>query len=1304
MKFISILFLLLLLPNFIFAKESVSVAIDPEYAPLSYRSFEGKPEGLLVEFWKLWGKKSGYDVKFKFYKWDDTLKNVKDGKVIFHSGLTPTEPWMVSSKKIYEIKTSFYKLKNYKLPTKLRIGSIAPYYLKLVGKEFPNSKGIKYTKYMPMIKDILHHKIDMFIDDEIAVNSFLLQKGVKTKFETVGKSFYSDINVVTNKANKKYIDIFNKYFKQISIEEFASIEDDILGKGKGFYNSKAGAFSEMLTKKEKEWLAKKEPVTYVYDPDWPPFEFNNGVNVHSGIVADILKMITEKTGMLFKPINTKTWAESVSLAKNKKVDMYSAVLETKDRKTYMDFTKKYIFKYFGGLVVRKNDNQKYIDFKKDLVGKKIGLTKGNALGTYMRRKYPNLNYIDVTSTSDGFKKLRDHNIDIFVVNIVTGQYYINNKGYSDTKVASKLNFEFGLKIAIAKDKPKEIISILNKAIDIINQKELNSIYHKWVHNIDIITLSDKEDEYIKNQKPIRYVYDPNRAPFEYTNELGKHSGIVADIINLISKKSSLEFQPIVTSSWKESVKLMKNKQADMFSFVVENKDRDKYLNFTDRVLFKIPVVFLTLKNDEHIYENVKFDLKNKKIGIVKGRAIYKKLLEKFPNFHFVECENIDNGLKKVLDHQIDMFAVNKSTAKYYIKILGYNDIKIATSTDVFFKFRIALQKSLPPEILSIMNKTLKVITDEDINEIYNTHVNLEIKQKTDWDLIVKLGAGACFILLLVLWSNRRLKIVVKEKTHELAEFNKSLETKVEDRTRELHEEKYFIDLIINSSQDALVVIDINSKVTTWSSAASKIFGYTDDEMIGNNIEQIIPPKYRKSHFEGINNILAGADPKLLGKGVVEIEGMRKDGKVIPIDLALNKFVINKSVFFSANIRDISERKKLVDKIEAERKFTKTLLNSQEQIIITTDGVSIRNVNQSFLDFFEIESLDKFEYDCICDLFDPNMSSEYLSHHTTNDSWLDYIIDNPSLTHKVQIKMDNKISIFSVTAGELSLKEKLKFAVFTDITPVENAKKEIELIHKHIKESIDYASLIQGALIPNADSFAKVFSDHFTVWQPKDIIGGDIYLFEELRDKDESLLMVIDCTGHGVPGAFVTMLVKAIERQIVARINHSDEIVSPAKILNIFNSSMKHLLKQENKNSVSNAGFDGGIVYYNKKENIIKFAGAETPLFYVKDNELHMIKGDRYSVGYKKCDIEYKYKEHIIELEKGMQFYITTDGYLDQNGGEKGFCFGKKRFQKIILQNHTKVMEEQKEVLLSELAVYQDDEERNDDVTLIGFKV
>ncbi len=1279
---------LLLVPLLAFSQK-ITVAIDYDYAPMTYKSFEGKPEGFLVEFWKLWAKKSGYEVEFKFYNWDGTLKAVKDGEVIFHSGLTPDEKWMKKSKKFYEVKTSFYKLQNKQLPKKLTIGSIDPYYMEVAKQHYPNAKIVKYGDYLPLIKDTISGKIDLFIDDEIAVNNFLLKQGVKTKFQTLNNSLISDVYAITNEKNKKYLKIFNKYLKDITLNEMITLEDEVLGKNNGIYNVKKEN-NILFTKKEQKWLNKHEVVTYTYDPDWAPFEFNNGINTHKGIIADILKIIQQKSGIKFQAVSAPTWSDAVKLVKNKKVDMFSAVQETKERKKYLNFTKRYIFKYFGSFVCRAGENYDINNLK----GKKVGIMKDYVLGDFVKNKYPNLNYVYIDSTKDGFKQLKNKQIDIFVINIVTANYHIKQKHYSDIKILSKIDFEFKLKIALLKDKPKEIISILDKTIKSIDKNEIEAIYNKWV-NTEGIVLTNQEKLYLKNQKTIRYVYDPHREPFEYTNNLNKHSGITADILKLVKEKSGLKFEAVPTQSWEESKKLMEQNQADMFTFVIPTDERKKYLNFTDKVLFKIPVVFVTHVDDEKIYENVKFDLKDKKIGIVKGRAIQKKLLQRFPKLHFVTINSVEEGLKKVTNKELDMIALNKSTAKYYIKVKGFNKTKIATSVDIFFEFKIAMQKSMPKEAFSILNKSLNLISDEKINKIYNSYVDVKIyKKNVDWKLIAQIGFIIFLIVLFLVWNNQRLKNMVDEKTKELSillqEFN---------------------DNVIASKTD------LKGRITYASKAFCDICEYTEEELIGKPHNIVRHPDVPKEAFRDMwATIKAGK----VWKG--EVKNKKKSGGYYWVDaVVIPEFDKNGNIFgYSAIQHDITAKKDIEEltknlesivqertkELKTEKEFIQTLLDSQEQLIITTLNGKLESANKTFFDFFVVDTIEEFKevYNakCICDMFNQNAPKDYIQKETNGLLWIEYVLDNPN--SKVKISIFGHDYIFNITASNLPNKKGLKSAVFTNITDIENAKIEIETINKHMKDSIEYASLIQSALIPDHNVMKNYFKDMFVIWHPKDVVGGDIYLFEELRQKDECLLIVMDCTGHGVPGAFVTMLVKAIERQITTKINHSDEVVSPAKLLSVFNKNMKQLLKQDGSSSFSNVGMDGQIIYFNKTQKIVKCASARNEIFYYQDDELHVIKGDRHSLGYVDSNINFEFKEHTIDVSKETTFYVSSDGYWDQNGGEKNLPYGKKRLKKMLNEIYMKPMAEQQDEFLYTFKAYKGNNIVNDDVTVIGFKI
>ncbi len=265
--------------------------------------------------------------------------------------------------------------------------------------------------------------------------------------------------------------------------------------------------------------------------------------------------------------------------------------------------------------------------------------------------------------------------------------------------------------------------------------------------------------------------------------------------------------------------------------------------------------------------------------------------------------------------------------------------------------------------------------------------------------------------------------------------------------------------------------------------------------------------------------------------------------------------------------------------------------------------------------------------------------------------------------------------------------------------VKQRTEELAQINKHMQDSIAYASLIQNSILPFQEEMQRCFREYFIIWEPKDIVGGDIYFFNEVGP-DKYLLFVIDCTGHGVSGAFVTMLVKAIQEQLI--LEAKEKIDSPALILEYFNRSLKKLLKQET--SHSNVGLDAGIVLIDRTNRILKYAGANIPLYYTENGNIHTIKANRYSIGYRQCQTDYRYRESQITFTETMHFYLGTDGYIDQNGGEKGFPFGKRRFKDLLLKCYRKPFTEQKELFIDTLARYQQKEERNDDITMIGFKL
>lgn len=256
----------------------------------------------------------------------------------------------------------------------------------------------------------------------------------------------------------------------------------------------------------------------------------------------------------------------------------------------------------------------------------------------------------------------------------------------------------------------------------------------------------------------------------------------------------------------------------------------------------------------------------------------------------------------------------------------------------------------------------------------------------------------------------------------------------------------------------------------------------------------------------------------------------------------------------------------------------------------------------------------------------------------------------------------------------------------------------EKLNRNILDSIHYAKLIQHSILPSRQDILDQLPHSFIIWEPKDIVGGDIYFYERMQEKQ--YIAVIDCTGHGVPGAFMTMIAATSLKTIISSKSHD----SAGQILTQLNIMVKTALGQDKAYAQSDDGMDLGLCIIDQKQQKLTFAGAKTALFYIQDNEIKTINGDRMSVGYKGKEMNYQFTDHHIDIEQHHHFYLTTDGLLDQKGGNKGLPFGKRRLHKLLLENSHLSMSEQQQKIEAFFNDYAQGLEHQDDITMLGFSV
>jgi len=265
--------------------------------------------------------------------------------------------------------------------------------------------------------------------------------------------------------------------------------------------------------------------------------------------------------------------------------------------------------------------------------------------------------------------------------------------------------------------------------------------------------------------------------------------------------------------------------------------------------------------------------------------------------------------------------------------------------------------------------------------------------------------------------------------------------------------------------------------------------------------------------------------------------------------------------------------------------------------------------------------------------------------------------------------------------------------------VEMQKEELTLKNKNITDSINYAKRIQLALMPSQKLFKKFFPDSFILHIPKDIVSGDFYWINEVDGR--IYFAAVDCTGHGVPGAFMSI----IGFELFRRITEIEKKKQPAEILKSLNQGFESIFR-DIENIILRDGMDVAFCAIDPELKVLEFAGAFNPLYLIRDNTITEIKGDRFSVGLNQLDLipMHPFNDHVIPLKDGDIIYIFTDGYADQFGGPEGKKYKYRRFRHLLLALHQLPVDRQMEFLRRSIMDWKGDLDQVDDILIMGIRI
>ena len=536
------------------------------------------------------------------------------------------------------------------------------------------------------------------------------------------------------------------------------------------------------------------------------------------------------------------------------------------------------------------------------------------------------------------------------------------------------------------------------------------------------------------------------------------------------------------------------------------------------------------------------------------------------------------------------------------------------------------------------------------------------------------------------------------ETELIARVNTHLE--LWKKTRELNYTQENLKTILNNISDAIFIHDEKGNFIELNDTTVLRFGYSKKEMLLMNIEDICIPQNFISFSLDIEEI------KKYGKKTFETILITKNNEFIPHEITLSSINYKEKIAYIVSARDITDRKKLEHNI---KKLSVAVEQSPVTIVITDLDGTIEYANPHFTKLSgytlkeaigknpRILKTSKTKPEVFVDLWKTismgkTWDGEFINKKKNGEEFIERAIISP-------IK-NNEGGIINYIAIKEDITEKKKIEQKLITT-----KNLLEEKNKNIIDSIKYAKVIQTAVSPSEDFLTYFLPDNFIINMPKDIVSGDFFWLKQ--KENQIFITVADCTGHGVPGAFLSMLGIAYLNEIINNYQTILEIKA-SEVLNILRKRIKLALHQDRRKDTVSGGMDMAFCIINLEDRIMQYAGAYNPLFLIrKDKNTKKFNLQQYIANRQPISVHLREKPFtniIIELQKDDMIYLFTDGYQDQFGGDNKKKFTIKKFKNLLLSNCYRTMPEQKQILINTLNKWQEKEDQIDDILIVGFKI
>jgi PAS domain S-box-containing protein len=534
--------------------------------------------------------------------------------------------------------------------------------------------------------------------------------------------------------------------------------------------------------------------------------------------------------------------------------------------------------------------------------------------------------------------------------------------------------------------------------------------------------------------------------------------------------------------------------------------------------------------------------------------------------------------------------------------------------------------------------------------------------------------------------------VLRQNAEEMQATQEELKrsnTMLEEQVEEVNRTQKRMQLLLENASEVITIYEEDETIRYISPSVETILGYGQKEMIGKSDIEKVRQDYHPIFKDLFARMNANPDEKV----TVQYEYRAKDGSFIWIESTGTNCMSNPAIHgFILNSRDITERRR-AEQEQRMRSKMQALSENSPDLITRLEGEAISYINPVIEEYTgkkPTDFLNKKVHEAELDL-------------SILEGWLKIVekVNESSQTISTEMDFPSDMGkrVMQVNAiPEFDEHNKLEsvLVVSHDITERKLIELEIQNKNKKITESINYAKRIQTAILPNSRVISRALPDSFILYKPRDVVSGDFPWFVQL--KDEIFIAAVDCTGHGVPGALLSLIGYFLLNDIV----RSRKITEPGVILDLLDEGVTTTLRQD-EDATTKDGMDIALCKINMTSGEVEYAGAHRPLYIMKGGAMEEVKGNKFPIGGGIFKNQTNFTNTKVKLSKGDSIYFSSDGFPDQFGGPEGRKFGPKKAREIIERVHKLPMVDAVKVFDQEWESWRGEHKQTDDVLLIGIK-